>query len=283
MPVTSGTARTRHRDPTRGVPEGLQLISFGIEYDEDQRFEKWILIKVPKNQSVAQIAANHSHPEDAQAIAKKNGIRSINRILWKPLTKRQLAYYKAHPNKKKPTQKLKRIRVPGNYRKGNYFHVLAGEEPPRVVDGYAKFSTVDRPERTGLLTFDGYDPIELEIPVRFEARGDDACQRLENDIELLERMAGRGDFKGATVGPPPIIQISVTGSSNADLTPLLASRYQKALWRVAGIDWDSGALRDEHGNRYRQLATIHVRQHVTVTLATRSATQRAKTKAKKKK
>jgi hypothetical protein len=280
MPRTGG----RHVDISRGVHSGLQMISFAIEWDEDERFKKWIVIKVPKNRSIANIAAARGNPEDALEIAKKNNVKGINKTLWKPLTQRQVKYYKAHPKKKKPKQ-VKTLQVPGNWRKGTDFHVLAGDSPPRVVGGYAKFNVIDRPERAGLLQFDGYDPIELEIPVRFEAVGSENAKKLEEDIALLEKMAGRGRFEGAAVGPPPVVGISVTGGKNDKIVNLLSRNYQRQqgedapLWRIANIDWGDDARRTRGaGNRTRQTATITARQHIDLDLATRSATKRARRK-----
>jgi hypothetical protein len=53
------------------------------------------------------------------------------------------------------------------------------------------------------------------------------------------------------------------------------------LWRVTDISWDD-ALRTRDGMRYRQKATVTVRQHMQVMMATRSVTKRAKTKKRKK-
>jgi hypothetical protein len=63
-PVTSG-GRT---GPQR-LPAGMQQITFALERDDDQRFDKWITIKVGRNQTIAQVAARRGHPEDARTIA----------------------------------------------------------------------------------------------------------------------------------------------------------------------------------------------------------------------
>jgi hypothetical protein len=266
--------------PTQGINPGLQMISFTVEYDDDRRFEKWVKVTVPKNRTIQQIAARNANPEDAWRIAKKNKVRSVNRILWKPLTRKQR---RAHKKRKQ----VRKLWVPGNFRQGNAFHVVAGDTAPKIVSGYAKFDVVDRPERAGLMQFQGYDPIEMEIPVRFEVKGNGNPAELEDDIKLLERMAGRGRFEGAAVGPPPIIGISVTGGADQHMIPLIPRNYQRTrqspkapLWRVVDIDWDDGALRNKYGNRYRQLAVITVRQHVEVKLAVRSVTKRARTRRK---
>jgi hypothetical protein len=257
------------------LPAGLQMITFSLERDDDLRFQKRIWINVRKNSTIAQIAARRGHPEDAQLIKRENKVRSINYILWKP-------YPKSTPRKKRKRKQYRKLKVPGEMKASFSFSVMAGEDPPKVTAGYAKFTTIDRPERVGLMSFDGYDPAELTIPIHFEAKTAAAARDVEDDIDLLERMAGRGNFEGAAVGPPPIIRISTT-DGEGNVVPLVPRNYQTSpqnksapLWRVVNIEWDDGALRGTGGNRRRQLATVTVRQHVKLQLATRSATARNK-------
>jgi hypothetical protein len=164
---------------------------------------------------------------------------------------------------------------------------LAGDSAPSISGGYAKLGTLDRPERVGLTTFDGYDPITLTIPVRFEAfvSGDSAS--LEQQMSVLERMAGRGALSGAGIGPPPVVRVTVTGAAGA-VVPLIPSAYQSTpqnpsapLYRVAGVDWDGEPIRDFYGQRLRQLATITLQENTVVKFATRSVAARAKTVAPK--
>jgi hypothetical protein len=131
-----------------------QLITFAIEKDEDQRFRRWIWVDLKTGDTVARLAARRGHPEDVSQIKKQNGIRSASKVLLH------------HPRRKGDRTKL---RVPGELRASASFDVLAGDQPPRIIDGYAKFSVEDRPERVGLTRFDGYNPMVMEVPVRFEA------------------------------------------------------------------------------------------------------------------
>jgi hypothetical protein len=179
-----------------------------------------------------------------------------------------------------------RIKVPAQMRASERFHVLAGDDPPRIVEGYAKFDTVDRPQRTGLISFAGYDPISMEVPIQFEAFQSRDGSTLERDIALLERMAGRGNFAGAAVGPPPVIRLSVTDNSGK-IVPLIPVNYQWSsdnahapVWRITAIDWDTHPERNTYGNRIRQKATVTVKQHMVSKAATRSATARNRSKKK---
>jgi hypothetical protein len=254
-----------------------QQISFSIEHDEDQSIPKWMWVDVRVGDTCAKIAARRGHPEEASAIRDKNDLRSARAVL-------------RHKPKRKHDRT--RLKVPGELRAANTLNVLAGDNPPTVTAGYAKLSIVDRPERTGITKFDGYDPITLDVPIRFEAVDNNGVD-VERDIALLERMAGRGNFEGASTGPPPVIRIAATGPSG-EIVPLIPSNYQWApqnkngpLWRVAGIAWDetagSGVRRNAAGNRIRQLATVTLQQHTTLNLLSRSATTRAATRPKAKK
>jgi hypothetical protein len=243
------------------VSELGQLITFAVEEDPDTRYKTWIWAPVNVGDTIQKIAARRGHPEDARAIADKNGIRSVRSKLSR-----------------------KTVKVPGSSRNALSFNVLPGEAAPVIVGGYAKFSTVDRPQRVGLTKFDGFDPITMDIAVRFESWQDrDGGVQLERDIELLEGMAGRGRGRDA-VGAPPTVRISTTGASG-QIVPLVPANYQwtsrnqaAPVWYVANIDWDAEPLRSGGGRRLRQLATVSVQQATRTNLATSLA---ARNKGKK--
>lgn len=240
-----------------------QLVTFALERDQDTNLSGWVYTSLRVGDTVAKLAARRGHPDQAKAIAKRNGIRSTRTVLL-------------HKPKKKNDKT--RLLVPRPLRTPYSFHVLAGDTPPKPTGGYAKLSIVDRPERVGLTDFDGYDPITMEVPVRFLASDPTDGGGVESDIALLERMAGRGDFDGAGVGPPPIVRVSTT-DNNGDVVPLIPRNYQWTkgntngpLWRVAGIDWDTsaqGCRRNPSGNRIVQVATVTLQQHTAITTAKR--------------
>jgi hypothetical protein len=248
-----------------------QLITFAIETDADQKFSAYQWVNVKKGDTIQKIASRRGHPDKAEMIAELNNIRSVRA--------------------KFTGRGKKRILIPGTMRQADRFSVLAGDTPPSITGGYPKIEIIDRPSRTGLSQFVGYDPITMEVPIRFEAPFDRSGERsgadIEDDIERLERMAGRGNFKGAAVGPPAIIRISTT-NNDGRLVPLIPRNYQWSrqnpnapTWRIAGIEWDDQALRNDSGNRIRQLATVTAQQHTSANLGSRSVTERSKQKAKK--
>jgi hypothetical protein len=247
-----------------------QLITFAVEIDPDVPVTKWEWVDVKKGDTVQKVASRRGHPEDARRIADANGIRSVRSV------------FSGHGRKK--------IKVPGE--SNIVVRVLAGDSPPHITGGYAKLDIQDRPQRTGLTRFTGYDPVTMDIPIRFDtvAQGGQGVD-IEDDIALLERMAGRGAYPGAAVGPPPIVRISTT-NARGEIVPLIPANYQWSLanpgaplWRIQNpIDWDdsvpAGVLRNDAGNRIRQLATVTVQQHTNLRMLQRSVTQRHKTTAR---
>lgn len=248
-----------------------QMITFSVELDEDQRRTGYIWVDVKVGDTIRKIAARRGHPEEAKRIAKLNKIRSSKTVLrHKPFRKKD----------------KRRIRVPGQLNQRDVLHVLGGEGPPTIVAGYAKLDIIERPERTGLTSFTGYDPLMMSVPVMFDIASGRTAREVERDIDLLERMAGRGDHPGAAVGPPAVVRLSTT-NNQGDIVPLIPLNYQWSrqnpsapLWRIANIEWDEGALRNRWGYRTRQLATVSVQQHTRVSFAVRSAAKRNKDKKK---
>lgn len=148
--------------------------------------------------------------------------------------------------------------------------VQAGDGAPVITGGYAKFTTVDRPLRTGIPVFQGYDPIVMTFPIVFEAFISGEGAQIEDDIATLERLAGRGIGKGAGSLPPPVVNVQVTDPSSQTV-PLIPKNYQfdpaenvnPPQWFITGLDWDDHPIRNDAGNRIRQLCTLTLTQQVT--------------------
>lgn len=147
--------------------------------------------------------------------------------------------------------------------------VQAGDGAPVITAGYAKFTTVDRPQRTGLTIFQGYDPIVMTFPVVFENFLAGQGEQIEDDIAMLERLAGRGVFHGAGSSTPPIVNVQTTDPSG-NTVPLIPKNYQfdpdenrnPPDWFITGLDWDDHPIRNDAGNRVRQACGITVTQQV---------------------
>lgn len=61
---------------------------------------------------------------------------------------------------------------------------------PALTGGGAKWNTIDRPLRTGLSVFAGYDPLQIVVPLLIDNFVDGAT--IEDDVALLWKMWGRG-------------------------------------------------------------------------------------------
>lgn len=251
-----------------------QMVTFAVDRGGDYRFEATTKFRVTKaNRTCKKIAAFRGHPKLARRIADMNNIRN-------------------------PRSKLKvgrQLRVPGILRGEASFSVLAGDTAPIVMSGYSKVSVVDRSERAGLSVFTGFDPVVLQVPVRFESMDnaltfvDKDGAKVESDIAELERMAGRGIFEGAAVGAPPLVAVSTT-NAKGDPVQLIPFAFQSSLpkkinpnapvYWVSGIDWDNDPVRNVKGDRIRQLATIELTEYVRPKVAM-GAAERHKAQNKK--
>lgn len=239
------------------TPRGEQMISFE-------------LVRVSSKSHTIEVGAAHrsiraicvhrlriTDTPSQRAIAEANKIRSI---LAKLKVNRKLTI----PPPYAPLDS--RASVIGN------FDVKAGDSAPVVKEGYAKYETVDRPMRTGLTLFTGFDPIVMEVPVTFDAVMSREGEALERDIACLERMAGRGIFHGAGTGFPGYVNVSVT-DNRGNVVPLIPRSLQAhksntnpPKWVVSGIEWDDEPLRNKAGNRIRQKAVVTLMQYVQVGL-----------------
>ena len=155
------------------------------------------------------------------------------------------------------------------------FDVLAGDQPPRIVGGYADWATIKRPLRRSLTIFQGYDPISMEVHIRFIQfnpddgswlTGNGAGLAIEEKIATLEWMAGEGH----EVGPSPLVYLS-TFDNSGQTTPLIPFQYQGTTpanprlfgggfiqpWIImGGIQWDPNPIRNDSGYRIRQDASM---------------------------
>lgn len=253
-------------------PQGYgQQITFASHRDPDQKYSQYVYVYAHAGQTIAQIAANRGRPDMVKEILELNkGVKLDNKH-----------YLRSAQSKLKANQK---IRLPGTLTQLDALSVLCGENRPIVKDGYAKYDTVDRPGRVGLNRFLGYNPIEIDIDVQFEAYASGDGAGVEAAIAKLERMAGRGNYGGAADGAPSVVGVTVT-DNNGKIVPLIGSNYQWSpsnpsapLYRIATIAWKGGDFSDDEGRRTRALATITVKQYTPLTLIKRSAAQRAKIK-----
>jgi hypothetical protein len=262
-----------------------QKIAFSIIYDEDQKYTDYVPYTVRVGDTVHKICAARHVPRMASEVARLNRIANINSVLRHRRKKNRKGHWIKHPHDRKT------IRLPGTMRRGNSFEAYAdfGGRAPRIEAGYAKIEPVERPGRTGISHFTGYDPIRMSVPLTFfawESPNEHSGRpgAIEDRMDLLERMAGRGDFHGASRGTPALIDVSVLDNDNQHVW-LIPQNYQwtsindsAPLWRVVEIDWDDSPLRNSAGNRMRQDVTVTVEAYTSVTTVARSVVRRTKGK-----
>jgi hypothetical protein len=255
-----------------------QMITFAAQIDPDAHYSRYVWVRAARFDTVKKIAAKRGHPELADDILRLNkGSDVVPHPHRSPGHSAPPA-----PRLRSVMQTLRTnapIRLPGTMKAGEVLSVVAGDQPPTRTAGYAKYDVVDVAGRIGINRFLGYDPIAMDIPILFESYVGNLGK--EEDIETLERFAGRGLYPGAAVGPPAVIRVSAT-DKHGNVVPLVPTELQwrpqhqnAPLFRVTNIAWDAAPLRNEKGHRIRQAATVTVTQYTPIHFVERSVARRA--------
>jgi len=148
------------------------------------------------------------------------------------------------------------------------FTVLAGEGGATITSGWAKWGVIDRPRRVGMTVLQGYDPIVMEVPVRFDDVVHQDGADVERDIQKLHWMAGRGKLFAADghvgasgIGDSPIVNVYSSDGHGRE-TPLIPPDVQGIDWVISGLVFDPNPSRGRDGYRIRQDATVTLTQFV---------------------
>ena len=166
----------------------------------------------------------------------------------------------------------------GKKSEAHSFTVLPSENAPTVTGGFAKINIVDRPQDVGLTIVGGYDPIAMDIAVRFDCVTADwfdsiqgstnqPASDVERDIGILEWMGGRGkqfgvDRVGAPgQGDPPVVRVYSVDSQGVQ-RPLIPNIAQDVPFLVSNIVYDTNPARNARGYRTRQDVTVSLTQLV---------------------
>ena len=161
------------------------------------------------------------------------------------------------------------------------FYVLAGDGGATVTDGIANaISTINRPRRVGFTVATGWNPIAMDVPVRFTADYGYGPYNVENDIASLVWMAGRGTattgtdsnfvdlIYGAMSGTPPYVQLVSANPYAGPFTTLLPIEASTVFsWLISAIQFAPNPVRqlpvnNNSGGRLRQDATISLIQYI---------------------
>jgi len=147
--------------------------------------------------------------------------------------------------------------------------VLAGEQAATVTGGWAKWGLIERPQRVSMTVLQGYDPVTMDVPIRFDNVVPSAGSDIEGDIQKLHWMAGRGKLFSAAghvgaagQGDSPIVNV-YSASSDGKQTPMIPPDAQDIDWVITGLDFDRNPLRDHGGKRVRQDVTVTLTQHIS--------------------
>lgn len=166
--------------------------------------------------------------------------------------------------------------------KSRQFTVLAGQGSPQVTQGIgAKANVIDRARRLGYTVPYGYDPIGLDVPIQFESvvpgwkasSGTGSPQSIENDIQVLYWMGGRGKLYAekaeggvgaAAQGDPPIVRVASFFGGGKAQSNLIPPDLHGVDWIVAAVVWDNsdtGSIRNAHGDLVRQAASVSLLEY----------------------
>ena len=148
--------------------------------------------------------------------------------------------------------------------------VLAGEGAPTVTGGWVKIAKVPRFQRVAFTVPEGYEPIEMQIPVQFESvRVTKERPNIEQQIIDLEWMAGRSPHpvEGEVKGEPPYVEAYSVNAEGIQVA-LVPRQYQgepgrSQQWYITNILFDPNPLRDTAGARLRQKATVTLTEIVS--------------------
>ena len=166
------------------------------------------------------------------------------------------------------------------------FTTLAGPGGPVPTGGWAQISNIARPRRISFTEVTGYDPLAMDVPIRFDMTvpyaglPDDA----EAQIQVLEWMAGRGKLytkasgDHPAQGDPPIIQVTSYDQGNQP-TNLIPPNFQSdgaqdVRWLISNLSYDTNPIRDSTGSRIFQDVTVSLTQYVAAPGAPTSVSER---------
>jgi hypothetical protein len=128
---------------------------------------------------------------------------------------------------------------------------LLGDGAGNLTAGFGGWDKIKRDRRTSLTEWSGRDGMEIPIPVIFENWR--SGESIEPDIKQIEKMAGLGNQGG---GEPPLMTFNTGG--------VVAHDYHDAPkhdWVITDVEFGD-CVKNNYGNRVRQIATITVSQYI---------------------
>lgn len=121
--------------------------------------------------------------------------------------------------------------------------IKRGTEAPKLVSMGARWSVTNRPRRWSFVTFQGYDPRRMDVPVlmdEFFTNG-----HIEDEVDFINGLRKGDDYE-----PPP--QIFIDGGLPVN----------GIGWVVEDITYGDNVIYRDDGNRMRQDAVIHFLEYI---------------------
>src|ERR1700727_450756 len=152
------------------------------------------------------------------------------------------------------------------------FSALAGEQPMIPTAGWVKLAKVARFQRVAITVPEGYEPLEVTVPILFDAVVKTKNREsVEAEILILEWMAGRPASTAEIKGEPPLVEVySVNGSgrqTNLVPKPLQTVPGRNQSWYITNLalrtSFPSEVARSSGGERIRQAVTVTLTEVVS--------------------
>lgn len=116
--------------------------------------------------------------------------------------------------------------------------VLLGDDSPTITDGYGQWTAVQRPLFRAATVFQGYNPLQMTIPIRivqFTSAGWDTSESGATYVEDTIKRLGAWAGEMTTAGPTSIVRVADAVGYAADLIP---ARFQSVDWVISGLTWE---------------------------------------------
>jgi hypothetical protein len=148
--------------------------------------------------------------------------------------------------------------------------VRLGPSSPKPMTGYGGWTLRARPKERALTTWEGTEPLRVQIDLMFDEFISRDAGDLETDIKALERMAG---LTRDGESPPPLLRWEANAPHDWRERP----NYD---WVIENLEFGEG-LYNDWGDRLRQQVTVTFLEHVDEDYTTLTPSQRHRAEQKR--
>jgi nucleoid-associated protein YgaU len=152
------------------------------------------------------------------------------------------------------------------------FSALAGEGNATITGGWAKIAEVPRFQRVAITVPEGYPPLQITIPILFDAVVKTKNREsVEAEILILEWMAGRPATSAEIKGEPPLVEVYSVNANGAQTNlvpkPLQTVPGRNQSWYITNLAFGESVpnelIRSSGGDRIRQAVTVTLTEVVS--------------------